>query len=97
MALVLDATPATTIKEVHTTGKAAPLAKRTPEATAEVFWLAFNALSAEEQEAVLERLQGTLENSDISPQPASSLRDLVDLVAWGGDALLDSERYYDDL
>ncbi len=97
MALVLDATPAKTVNETHNKVKVVSSTKRTPEAIAEVFWLAFNALSEEEREAVLERLQGSLENGDISPQPASSLRDLVDLVAWGGDALLDSERYYDDL
>ncbi len=96
MALVLDATSATTIKEIHNAGKAAPLAKRTPEATAEVFWLAFNALSAEEQDAVLARLQASCLLA-LSPQPADSLHKLLGLIAVGGDAGLDSEQYYDDL
>jgi len=96
MALVLDATPAKTVKETHNKAKVVSSTQRTPEAIAEVFWLAFNALSEEEQEAVLERLQASCQ-LDLSPQPADSLRKLVGLIAVGGDALLDSERYYDDL
>ncbi len=77
--------------------KTAMPTERTPEAMAEVFWLAFNGLSALEKQAVLIRLQTATDDVDFAPQPARSLSELVGWVAWGGDALLDSERYYDDL
>ncbi len=77
--------------------KTTPPTERTPEALAEVFWLAFNALSEAEKQAILKRLQTTMDDVDLAPQPASSLSELVGWVAWGGDALLDSERYYEDL
>ncbi len=89
-------TQMTTIVETVKT-PTAPFTARAPEAIAEVFWLAFSALSKPEQNAVLTRLQTATDDVDLAPQPASSLSELVGLVAWGGDALLDSERYYDDL
>ena len=85
-----------TVATMESTPMAPPI-EQTPEAIAEVFWLAFNALSKPEQKAVLIRLQAATDDLDLAPQPASSLSELVGWVAWGGDALLDSERYYDDL
>jgi hypothetical protein len=82
---------------MQTMTQTVPVIEQTPEAIAKVFWLAFNALSKSEQKAVLTRLQVTTDDVELSPQPASSLSELVGWVAWGGDALLDSERYYDDL
>lgn len=35
------------------------------------------------------------EHTSVSFLPASNLDSLVGLVAWGGDALVDSERLYD--
>jgi hypothetical protein len=69
---------------------------RTPDAVAEVFALAFNALTNVEQQAVLKRLHKvTAPNTKLVVQPATTLRDLCGLVAWGGDALEDSERLYE--
>ena len=66
---------------------------RTPDAVAEVFWLAFTALTNTEQQAVLKRLhEGADPSAKLVVQPATTLRDLCGLVAWGGDALEDSER-----
>jgi len=67
------------------------------EAVAQIFVMAFRALPKPTQQAVFTRLQNITGENDLSPQPASSLRDFVGLVSWGGDARLDSERYYDDL
>jgi hypothetical protein len=69
---------------------------RTPDAVAEVFALAFNALTNVEQQAVLKRRREVAApNTKLVVQPATTLRDLCGLVAWGGDALEDSERLYD--
>jgi hypothetical protein len=68
---------------------------RTPDAIAEVFGLAFNALTNAEQQAVLKRLHEiTAPSAKLVVQPATTLRDLCGLVAWGGDALEDSEQLY---
>jgi hypothetical protein len=69
---------------------------RSPEAVAEVFWLAFKALNKPEQDAVLHRLLSvSAASARVSLQPASTLLALRGLVAWGGDALKDSEALYD--
>jgi hypothetical protein len=66
------------------------------EAIAEVFWLAFTRLSEAEQKAVLQRL-----STPSRRQPRRALRTahiahrLMGLVSWGGDALEDSELFYD--
>jgi hypothetical protein len=71
---------------------------RTPGAVAEVFWLALNALSEPERQAVLKRLQDVpVTQSTIVVRPVHILESLRGLVAWGGDALEDSERLYDNL
>lgn len=76
---------------------ATPEQTRTPEAVAEIFWLAFQALNQREQRAVLHRLQQAKTLSEEILKPVHVLHELAGLVAWGGDALEDSERYYDDL
>jgi hypothetical protein len=70
----------------------------TPEAVAEVFWLAFRSLPEVEQRAVLERLlQKPVPRlkTKLAPQPADHLLQLSGIVALGGDAVEDSERLYD--
>jgi hypothetical protein len=75
---------------------ATPEQTRTPEAVAEIFWLAFQALNEQEQQAVLARLRPARSSSlQLVAQSASTLLALRGLVAWGGDALEDSERLYD--
>ena len=69
---------------------------RTPQAIAEVFWLAFSALDKPEQDAVLKRLlSASTPTVKLSPQPAGTLLALRGLVQWGGDAVADSEALYD--
>jgi hypothetical protein len=75
---------------------ATPEQTRTPEAVAEIFWLAFQTLNERERRAVLRKLRRAMP-SPLVAQPANSLRQMAGLVSWGGDALADSERYYDDL
>ncbi len=67
-----------------------------PDAMAEIFWLAFTQLSEREKQAVLHKFKvavGTLPTQTV--KTAHIAHTLVGLVAWGGDALEDSERLYD--
>ncbi len=81
--------------------KASPAIEQTPQAIAEVFWLAFNALGEPEKQAVLRRFQAVSEQefnpnkSAIEVKPVHLSSQLIGLVSWGGDALEDSEKLYD--
>ncbi len=70
--------------------------ERTPEAMAEVFWLAFNGLSEPEKQAIMQRLLAVKEKkSNVVVKPVHLSDKLIGLVSLGGDAVEDSERYYD--
>jgi hypothetical protein len=67
------------------------------DAMAEIFVMAFRTLPRRVQVTILKRLQEPPSGIQLAPQPPGTLRSLAGLVAWGGDAVEDSERYYDDL
>lgn len=70
------------------------LMQQEPNAMAEIFWLAFKQLSEREQQAVLHKFKVSTDAWRVRTiKTARIAHALSGLVAWGGDALEDSERF----